>query len=924
MNAMINELSAGMVFMGASFLIQSTLLILVALLVARRFAHRAALRNAIFRATLVAVILCAPLCYAFGRAGVSFLRVTLPRPEAVAAAPLTAAPSVTNRVILPTATEAAVVVPEAPDVPVLAGETKSALTADSVYVGLAALWGAGCACMLGYLALCHWLVIRTRKRGTIVAESAIIERLGEICARLNVRQPALIVSDSAKSPMLIGLRSPAIVIPKSHKEELLAGRLDSVLIHELAHLARYDCAWNLFSRLACSVAFFHPLVWVLARRIEDASDEVADDYVLAHGGDGRSYARDLTDIAERFLPRRRESVAGVGVIRFRSSLGRRVQRILDSARELATHVSWKGVISICTITAVATLLVASLGMNSGSGKVDAAAADAEEDAGLLLAAGGNAEKLIFPAHNISSPTKMSTAMSPKEIVINKALETKNEGFTFDETPLEDVIEFFKMFLQFEDVNFLIYPDALRHDVFITIEMRDVSVRTALTAMLKPRGLDFMIWSDSIYISTGDAIKELRDEERQAAEKSVASTSESLEPPRTEREREIEALLQEKIESFSFDETPLRAIIGFLKMLPTFEGLHFAIDDVTLLDREVLITLTLSNVSLETALKSMLHPHGLGFAIMNDSIFISTEDAIERLRAEERQAAGTTVATASERLEPIRTEREREIEALLQEKMGSFDFDKTPLPDVIGFFRMLPAFEGLHFAIDDVTLLGREFLVTRQMSDVSLETALKNMLHPHGLGFAIMNDSIFISTKEGIRRRMPLILWTYNVKELFQPGGPLHSSPPVIDAGFLASTIYHVTGKENWDEFEIDGKSIMRQLNYKDGQGSGNSGNSGSRSTSATGLAFDSKATWAGINQSSALLVVNQRVDIHQQIEVILKKLRAAQKQGADKPVGTTRREVVPGGRSAGEEPVAPLEPRPRYGTSTQEKSKPGD
>jgi len=896
MNAMISKLSAGVIFMGASFLVQSTLLIMVALLVARRFAHRAALRNAIFRATLVAVIVCAPLCYALGQAGVALVQVPLSRGEPVAVAPksvgvvgadrialsppIAADYSGVDNIVLPGVTTTAVVMPEVADVPALVEEAKPALTADSVYAGFTVLWGVGCMCMLGYLAICHWLAARMRKRGRIVDQPAVVERVAEICARISVRQPALVVSDRGKSPNLVGFRNPAIIVPQSHEEELRSGQLDSVLIHELAHLARRDCAWNLLSRLACSIAFFHPLVWVLARRIEDTSDEVADDYVLAHGGDGRSYARDLTVIAERFLPRRRESVAGVGVIRFRSSLGRRVQRILDSARDFATHVSWKGVVSICTITTVATVLVACLGMSSGR-KADAAAADTEveQETGTLIAAADDGEDVGVSSRRRPAPglrsgsgrrvdyvdghvvwknraggMPVAPAMSPKEAAIKKALDTKIDSFSFRETPLGDVIEFFKVLPEFENINFLIYPDALR-DVAITLAMNDVSLRTALTAILKPRGFDFMIWSDSIYISTMSDVEVLRYEERQAAGTSVTPIPGNLDAAaRKEYERTFKTMMEKN--QFPF-----------------------------------------------------------------------TGDVPEKLRAEARRAAGASFATAPENTDPLRTEREREIETLLSKRVEEFGFLETPLDDVIGFLRALPEFEGLNFVIDRDPFPEGTVLVTLMLSNISLENALKNILHPHDLDFAIMNESIFISTKEGIRKRMPLILRTYNVNDMFfrsNLGGMVAEKR--MDPLFLASTIYHVTGKENWTEFEVDGKSIVRQLDYKVGQGTRNH----------TDHAVDTQATWAGLTEKTGLLVVNQRADIHQQIEAILAKLKAAQKKAPSAPVfegydeglggfgggrmapGRSGRRVIPRA-----EPVAPEGPNPRTSPETETDAKAG-
>ena len=132
-----------------------------------------------------------------------------------------------------------------------------------------------------------------------------------------------------------------------------------VLVSTVMH-----AAWNLLARVVCSLGFFQPLVWLLARRLEDAGDEVADDFVLSLGADSRSYAQDLADIAEGFMPSRPEAAAGLGVVRFRSSLGRRVARILDAARQLTTSISWRGVLSIYAIIALVSALSACLSLTA--------------------------------------------------------------------------------------------------------------------------------------------------------------------------------------------------------------------------------------------------------------------------------------------------------------------------------------------------------------------------------------------------------------------------------------------------------------------------------------------------------------------------------------------------------------------------------
>ena len=108
------------------------------------------------------------------------------------------------------------------------------------------------------------------------------------------------------------------------------------------------------------------------------------------GADVKAYASDLAIAAERFLLRRPESVAGLGVIRFRSSLGRRVTHVLDTSRNWVSSLSWRAIAMLCALTVVATVLTSAI---SCTGLATNAAVSAGEPAYVFTVIGENA----FPA-----------------------------------------------------------------------------------------------------------------------------------------------------------------------------------------------------------------------------------------------------------------------------------------------------------------------------------------------------------------------------------------------------------------------------------------------------------------------------------------------------------------------------------------------
>ena len=79
--------------------------------------------------------------------------------------------------------------------------------------------------------------------------------------------------------------------PESHRR--------ACLLHELAHLARYDDWAKLAQELLRAPFFFHPAVrWLLAR-LDRERELLCDEAVVALGSDPVAYARLLLDLARR-------------------------------------------------------------------------------------------------------------------------------------------------------------------------------------------------------------------------------------------------------------------------------------------------------------------------------------------------------------------------------------------------------------------------------------------------------------------------------------------------------------------------------------------------------------------------------------------------------------------------------------------------
>jgi len=130
-------------------------------------------------------------------------------------------------------------------------------------------------------------------------------------------------------PLTWGLLRPVVLLPAG-AETWPADRMDTVLAHELSHIRRLDWLSQTVARVACSLYWFHPLVWLGARRLKSESELACDDDVLSLGIRGTDYARHLVEIA-RGVNRKKEVVAMAIPMADKSNLERRVLAILDPA-----------------------------------------------------------------------------------------------------------------------------------------------------------------------------------------------------------------------------------------------------------------------------------------------------------------------------------------------------------------------------------------------------------------------------------------------------------------------------------------------------------------------------------------------------------------------------------------------------------------
>jgi beta-lactamase regulating signal transducer with metallopeptidase domain len=156
-----------------------------------------------------------------------------------------------------------------------------------------ALWIAG-VCLVALRGLIAALGLHALRRLSVAHEFGDVT---EIDPRCDVR---ISTSDESCGPVTWGFLRPVILLPR---DAVLwpRARLEAVLLHEMAHIRRYDSLAQMLSLFVCAFYWPNPLVWLGARVMRRQAEMAADNAVIVAGVRPSAYAGELLQLASEFL-----------------------------------------------------------------------------------------------------------------------------------------------------------------------------------------------------------------------------------------------------------------------------------------------------------------------------------------------------------------------------------------------------------------------------------------------------------------------------------------------------------------------------------------------------------------------------------------------------------------------------------------------
>jgi len=214
-------------------------------------------------------------------------------------------------------------------------------------------WMAGV--LIFYLrSLGGWMAAQRLRRAGICAVSNEWQvRLHRLCGRVQLSKPVVLLESClVEVPVVMGFLRPVILMPMGLLAGLSTDQLESILIHELAHIRRRDYVVNLLQTLVEGLLFYHPAVWWVSGQVRAERENCCDDVVVNLKGDARGYAAALATLERNRWPAHEPALAATG-----GSLMKRIHRLLqepEGHRASAAPVFVVGLLVVSLGVAVAS------------------------------------------------------------------------------------------------------------------------------------------------------------------------------------------------------------------------------------------------------------------------------------------------------------------------------------------------------------------------------------------------------------------------------------------------------------------------------------------------------------------------------------------------------------------------------------------
>ena len=158
------------------------------------------------------------------------------------------------------------------------------------------VWVVGALLVLARLAAGTSRVARLAHTAQPVVDPAWLTLLHEVSRELQITRPIKLMRGNRLSvPVTWGIVYPVVLLPPD-ADGWAQERRRHVLVHELAHVGRFDALTQLAAQCVLALFWFDPLVWYAVHRMRVERERACDDVVLRRGAAASRYASDLLEM----------------------------------------------------------------------------------------------------------------------------------------------------------------------------------------------------------------------------------------------------------------------------------------------------------------------------------------------------------------------------------------------------------------------------------------------------------------------------------------------------------------------------------------------------------------------------------------------------------------------------------------------------
>ncbi|MFT3705007.1 MAG: M56 family metallopeptidase [Agriterribacter sp.] len=141
-----------------------------------------------------------------------------------------------------------------------------------------------------------------------------------------IKNVRIYFSEFIDVPATLDFFKPVILLPVAAFNHLSIQQVESILLHELAHIRRNDYLINIIASVIETILFFNPFVNLIAKSLKKEREHCCDDLVLQYKFDPHSYASALLSLEKMRIGFQPLAVAATGS---NNQLLGRVKRIMN-------------------------------------------------------------------------------------------------------------------------------------------------------------------------------------------------------------------------------------------------------------------------------------------------------------------------------------------------------------------------------------------------------------------------------------------------------------------------------------------------------------------------------------------------------------------------------------------------------------------